>query len=133
MSNAIFIDTSALIALLDADDECHAKAADIWTRLVEGADELISTSYVLIESFALSQSHLGPEASETLAEDVIPLLRTIWVEPAQRAELTAAFKEENAPKSLTDCASFDTMRRNDVTKAFTFDPQFAEQGFEQID
>lgn len=132
MSNAIFVDTSALIALLDADDDCHTEAADIWNRLVEGTDELISTSYVMIESFALSQSHLGPEASETLAEDVIPLLRTIWVEPAQRAELTATFKRSGGPKSLTDCASFDTMRRNQVTKAFTFDPQFKEEGFEQI-
>ena len=129
---SIFVDTSALMALLDADDSCHPQAAEAWQRLVENNEELISTSYVLIESFALSQSRLGAEASETLAEDVIPLLRTIWIEPAHRTELTRRFQSSEGPKSLTDCASFDTMRRLGLTRAFAFDPQFEEQGFEAV-
>lgn len=34
--------------------------------------------------------------------------------------------------SLTDCTSFLTRQRLKLSKAFAFDPHFAEQGFEML-
>ncbi len=50
-----FVDTSALYAILDADDQNHESARCAWTDLVSQGTEMICTSYVLIETFALAQ------------------------------------------------------------------------------
>jgi len=126
---SIFVDTSALIALLNADDASHARAAEIWTRLIEAGEDMVTTSYVLIEIFALSQGYLGSDASTLLSKDVVPLLRTIWIGPDLRTELTQRYQAARHIKSLTDVASFDTMERLGIRRAFSFDQQFAEQGF----
>lgn len=54
-----FVDTSALYALLDADDAFHEPARKAWSALLPATDgQLITTNYILIETFALVQSRL---------------------------------------------------------------------------
>jgi predicted nucleic acid-binding protein len=65
-SEPVFVDTSALYALLDRDDRRHADAAAIWRRLAEEARPLTTHSYVLVEAFALVQRRLGPAAVRAL-------------------------------------------------------------------
>jgi len=59
---SLFVDTSAFFAVLDGSDLHHPKARQIWKNLIESNEDLISTSYVLVETFALVQSRLGMEA-----------------------------------------------------------------------
>ena len=47
----VFVDTSALFAVLDADDRYHARARELWEQLIATAEELVCTNYVLIETF----------------------------------------------------------------------------------
>lgn len=54
-----FVDTSALLAVLDASDVAHKVADRIWRRLIESDERLVSTNYVLVETFALVQRRLG--------------------------------------------------------------------------
>ena len=57
----VFVDTSALLAVLDADEKRHKQAASAWKRLLEEDARLVTTNYVLVESFALSVlTTLGP-------------------------------------------------------------------------
>jgi predicted nucleic acid-binding protein len=51
----IFIDTSAIYALLDRDDIEHKKAKKIWIDLLHSENILLTSNYVLVESFALIQ------------------------------------------------------------------------------
>ncbi len=44
---SVFVDTSALLAVLDADDQFHTRAHTVWTDLIGRAEDLISTNYVL--------------------------------------------------------------------------------------
>ncbi len=76
---SVFVDTSALFAVLDADDQFHQRARAVWTNFLERGEDLITTSYVLIETFALVQHRLGMEAVRTLEEDILSVVHVQWV------------------------------------------------------
>jgi predicted nucleic acid-binding protein len=56
MAMSIFVDTSALLAVLDAGDSNHPPARAAWELLVSQKDALVSTNYVIVETFALSST-----------------------------------------------------------------------------
>ena len=58
---SVFVDTSALYAVLDADDGKHSPACAEWQRLLLNSS-LVTTNYVLVETTALLQHRLGVEA-----------------------------------------------------------------------
>lgn len=130
---SVFVDTSAFLAVLDADDRFHARAREIWERLVTGEEDLISTSSVLVEAFALVQRRLGMEAVRAFEEDVVPGVRVVWVgEPHHRAGVAALLTAARRELSLVDCVSFLVMRELKIGRAFAFDEDFKRQGFETM-
>ena len=70
---AIFVDTSAIYALLADDDSRHAAAAATFSVLGE-SEELVTHGYVVSEAAALVQRRLGPEALRTLLSEVLEIL-----------------------------------------------------------
>ena len=126
----VFVDTSALLAVMNADDRFHESARQTWSSLLGRAEDLLSTNYVLLECFALVQHRLGIAAVRTLAEDVLPVLRVHWVTPEEhQASTSALLTAGRRDLSLVDCVSFETMRRLGILEAFAFDKHFTEQGF----
>ena len=129
----IFVDTSALYAVLDANDEHHTAAKQTWVELVDQQVDLIITNYVAVETFAVVQRWLGVAALRTLQEAVIPVLRVKWVaEIGHQAGVMALLVAANRRLSLVDCVSFETMRTLGIKTAFAFDRHFSEQGFDCI-
>ena len=127
---SVFADTSALFAVLDADDRNHKPARQTWTALNDQDANLVSTNYVLVETFALVQHRLGVEAVRTFQEDIVPILHVEWVTVAQHgAGVTALLTASHRKLSLVDCVSFEAMRRLGIKTAFVFDRHFSEQGF----
>ncbi|MDR7550828.1 MAG: PIN domain-containing protein [Armatimonadota bacterium] len=128
---SVFVDTSAFLAVLDADGQFHQQARVIWERLLSGAADLLCTNHVLLETVALAQRRLGLEAVRTLEEDVLPLIRVIWLaESHHRAAMAALLTAGRRDLSLVDCASFLVMRASGVKTAFAFDDDFRRQGFD---
>jgi uncharacterized protein len=128
---SLFVDTSALMAVLDTDDQNHAAAAALWQDVVTTDTSLVGTNYILLEAFALIQNGLGMEAVRTFYEDLAPLLRIEWIDAELHARAVAALLTAGRRQlSLVDCASFETMRSAGISQAFTFDRHFAEQGFD---
>ena len=102
----IFVDTSALFAVLDADDDAHGQADRTWRRLLTEEEPLLTTNYVLVETFALVQRRLGMGALETLSTDLTPVLSVHWVDEAQHARaVTAVLAARRRRLSLVDCAT----------------------------
>ena len=125
-----FVDTSALLALLDGDDDNHAAAVGTWQSLTGQSAELVTTSYVLVETTAVAQRRLGVDAVRALVGELIPLLDVIFVDEAVHAAAVATLVAAGRRHlSLVDCASFEVMRRANITTAFAFDRHFADQGF----
>ena len=129
----VFVDTSALYALLDADDRFHTAARAAWSDLVAADDPLLTSNYVLVETFALVQRRLGMNAVRACADRLLPVIDVAWVEQEDhRNALAGVVAAGRRDLSLVDFASFVVMRRDGLRTAFTFDPHFAEQGFDAV-
>ena len=127
----IFIDTSALLAVLDADDANHRAAKRSWENIITAGDTLVSHNYVLVETSALVLRRLGLEALRVLEGDIVPMLRVFWVTRDLHAAAAAAHLAAGRRSlSLVDCASFEIMRRTGVRTALAFDRHFLEYGYE---
>lgn len=126
----IFIDTSAFYALLDKDDSNHSKARKAWPALIKADNILVTTNYVLIESFALLQHRLGLDAIRGFQEDLVPLINIEFINAElHRVAISVLLTASRRDLSLVDCASFELMRSLGIKAAFAFDPHFREQGF----
>ena len=129
----ILIDSSALYAILDRDDENHSAAKVTWDRLLERDEPLLVTNYVLVETTALIQHRLGMDAVRVLCGDVLPALglHVITADDHGHAQ-NALLAADRRQLSLVDCSSFHVMRTRHVRTAFAFDAHFREQGFEVV-
>ncbi len=127
---SVFVDTSAIYALLVAEDGRHEQAKATLTSLQHENAALVSTSFVLHESVALLQSRIGIAAVRTFHRHVVPALDVEWIDAARYDRAMVALLAANTRHlSLTDWISFDTMRGRGIERAFAFDTHFAEQGF----
>jgi predicted nucleic acid-binding protein len=132
-AGGVYLDTSALYALFDADDGAHRGAAQAWRDLINSATPLHTCNYVLLELSALLQRRLGIGAVGALETHVLPWVNVTWIDSGLHAQAVAGLlAARRRDLSLTDCASFAAMRRLGLRLAFTFDQHFAEQAFEVI-
>ncbi len=134
MSGPVFVDTSALYAVLDRDDHAHALAAATFEHLLAGMTErritAVTHSSMVVESAALVQHRLGMGPLRALLDDVVPLLDVTWVDAdLHRRATTALLAAGRRGVSLVDWTSFEVMRARSITVAFAFDDDFADQGF----
>ncbi|KFD42165.1 twitching motility protein PilT [Peptococcaceae bacterium SCADC1_2_3] len=129
----VYVDTSAFLAVLDADDKNHEQAKKVWKELLTSEVSLICSSYVLVETYALVQNRLGMEATRVFHEDIYHLLQIEWVEKSLHMYgINSVLIANRRSLSLVDCVSFVIMRKMGIKKVFTFDTHFVEQGFECI-
>ncbi len=124
----VFVDTSALYALLDADDARHAEARAVLTRLA-GDDDLTTHDYVVVESSALVQRRLGGEALRDLHRRLLSIVAVARPAPDEVAAATTDLLIDPGGPSLVDRLSFEFMRRRGIDRAFSFDRHFADEGF----
>ena len=129
----VFADTSALYSLMDADDQDHTAAGEVWARLVLRGEALITSNYVLVETIALVQNRMGPAAVRDFQDGITPLLRVLWIDSDVHAQAVAAVLTAGRRRlSLVDCTSFALMRRQGLDTAFAFDRHFTEQGLDVV-
>ena len=129
----IFVDTSALYAVIDRDDHNHAAAKETWATLLQSDETLLVTNYVIVETTALVQHRIGMDAVRVLCADILPVLDKQWITETDHTQAQNALLATDRQKlSLVDCSSFHVMRSRMVRTAFAFDPHFGEQGFDVL-
>lgn len=127
-----FVDTSALLAFLDADDDWHAKAVPVLEGLIR-TGEALTHNYVVVETEALTHRRLGGPAARKLLERVVPVLSMAWVdEDLHRRSVASHVAGLRRGSSLVDHVSFELMRDQEIERAFAFDRDFRREGFEVI-
>lgn len=127
-----FVDTSAMYALLDDADLNHDAADETFRFLFQG-EPLLTHSYVVIESAAVVQRRLGSAAVRDLFDRLLPLIEVMWVDEALHATaVTSLLAAQKRQISLVDWTSFQVMRTQGIDRVFTFDGDFAQQGFEPV-
>jgi uncharacterized protein len=128
---SVFVDTSAFLAILNADDRYHQSARDSWMGLIDESVPLFCSSYILVETFAVLENRFGMDAVLLFQNDVVPIFTIFWVdEELHQRAISALITAKRRNLSLVDCASFECMRMSGLRKVFTFDPHFREQGFQ---
>jgi len=129
----VFIDTSALYALLVSTEADHEAAVATLDRLVRAKRPLLASNYVLLETAAVLQHRFGLTSVRDLEDHLVPLLRVAWVsgETHQRA-LERLFRTNRRELSLVDCSSFEVMDAEGIREAFAFDSDFAAEGYRVV-
>lgn len=130
---SVFIDTSALIAVLDRDDERHAAAKRVLEGLRDRGEFPVCHNYILVETSAVLMRRFGLAAVHEFERGIVPILKVVWVTPdIHEAAVAAQLAAGRRGLSLVDCASFEVMRRARIQTAFAFDPHFEEFGYKTI-
>jgi predicted nucleic acid-binding protein len=129
----IFVDTSALLALVDINDQFNSQAFSKWQQFLLDDETLTTNNYVLVESISLAQRRVGLEAVRIIQERLAPYLDIDWLdEDMHIAAVERVLSVNRRNLSLVDCSSFNSMRRLGIQTVFTFDEHFREQGFSVI-
>jgi predicted nucleic acid-binding protein len=126
--HSVIVDTSALYALVDADDVHHGEATRYLRQLGRNVSlEIVDTT--LMEALTLIKRRLGADvASQTLqAIQGSSRYRTVRLTEEERREMWRLF-EQYADKQWSpfDCASLAVARARKIQEAFAFDVHFAK-------
>jgi predicted nucleic acid-binding protein len=125
----VFVDTSALFALLDEDDANHGAARSTFVRL-KGTD-LVTHAYVIVETVALVSRRLGWRATERFLDGILPVIRVVPVDEATHSTALLAYRVAGSTAvSLVDRTSFAVMRADGIDRAFAFDRDFDLEGLQ---
>jgi predicted nucleic acid-binding protein len=128
---SIFVDTSALYALLDDKDAGHERAVRGSERVL--GEDLLTHSYVVAEIVSLVRRRFGSDAAARLIDDVLPAIKIVDVDEALRGRALSAFRAAvSTSVSLVDRTSFEFMRTLNISRAFALDADFEAEGFELV-
>ena len=126
----VFLDTSAVLALLNPKDEQHGRARRVFETLRAQEAGLVTTSFVLVETYALLARRMGLAAVRAFRNDLMPLLDVVWIgADAHEAGLDLVLERKKRDLSLVDAVSFVVMREQRLEHAFAFDSHFEDEGF----
>ena len=124
----IFVDTSALFAILDARDAHHEEATDLLRASLPWND-VFTHNYIHVEAEQLVRRRLGAGAAARLISELLPAIRTVWVDEGTHAEALGVVAGQGRASSLVDQVSFIVLRRLDVDAAIAFDADFDREGY----
>lgn len=126
----VFADTSGLFALLVQDDLMYLRAKANFEYFIANNTQLLTSSYVLLETLTLLQRRVSLEAVWDFNRKILPILDVVWADEEWHGRAVQRLHVERSRHvSLTDCLSFEIMDAREITTAFTFDRHFAERGF----
>jgi predicted nucleic acid-binding protein len=130
-----FVDTSAFHALLNtADRKEHKTATQVAAELGAEGALLITTDYILDETYTLLRSAIGHRVAvgfgHEIQKDEIVLIQID--ERIQQAAWSIFERYSDKRFSFTDCTSFAVMGTGKIETAFTFDGHFRQYGFQTM-
>ena len=118
-------DSSAILALLDADDSDHERAVAIAGQIAAERRPSFITNYIEVEAHALLLRKLGRAlAREWLLTGRLPVIRALPEEEDRAREIVARHSDKDW--SLCDAISFAVLDVRGIRRAFTFDRHFLQ-------
>lgn len=127
MVGRVFVDTSALLALLDREDPRHDRTRAAFADLANA--ELVTHGYVIAETIAVTRRRFGVQGAATLIDDILPVIALVPVDPSVHGAAQARYRA-SLPfgTSFVDQVSLGVIDREGITAAFALDPDLARPG-----
>lgn len=129
----IFVDTSFLVAGLNARDDRHHEAVALRDRLADAP--LVSTNHVVGESWTFARRRYGHGPAASLLNGLRSRgrIEILHVSPdAEERAMDWLLRHDEREYSFVDATSFETMRALGATQALSFDGDFEAAGFETL-
>lgn len=127
MIRSVLWDSSAILALLDADDADHQRAVAIARQIVSEKRPSFITNYIEAEVHALLLRKLGRAiAREWLLTGGLAIVRVSPSEEQRAKEILARHTDKDW--TLCDAMSFAVLDARRIRRAFTFDHHFRQYG-----
>ena len=131
MTRGVLWDSSAILALLDADDADHAAAVAVARQIAADARPSFITNYIEAETHALLLRKLGRTiASQWLLTGGLAVVRAQPPEEQSARALLARHADKDW--TLCDAISFALLDARRIARAFTFDRHFRQYGRIQV-
>ena len=131
MTRSVLWDSSAILALLDADDADHARAVAVARDIASERRPCFITNYVEAETHALLLRKLGRAlARDWLLTGGLTVARALPAEEQAAREMLARHTDKDW--TLCDAISFAVLDARDVSRAFSFDHHFRQYGRIQV-
>lgn len=131
----IFVDTSAFYALVDEGDKNHPHATSIYKKLARTNTPLVTTNYVIGETYTLVMARLGTKIALQVVENLKEsrLLEKVHIgEDIEEKAFQLLKKHSDKNFSFVDTASFAFMKSKGLEKVFAFDKHFTQAGFKRV-
>ena len=127
MTRSVLWDSSAILALLDADDADHARAVTVAREIASEARPSFITNYIEAEAHALLVRKLGRTiARQWLLTGGLPVVRVLPAEEQKAREILARHTDKDW--TLCDAISFAVLESRRIRTAFSFDHHFGQYG-----
>jgi len=136
MVNKIFIDTGAFIAINDKADQYHTIAVEFLNELISKGNYHLSTSnFVVSETYTRILYRCNPATAIKFLDIINRInIKLIYSDKNTEESCVKDFlkKYKNEKISYVDAVSFQIMKDNNITDAFTFDKHFRIAGFNSL-
>lgn len=127
MTRSVLWDSSAILALLDADDADHQRAIAAARQIAAEKRPSFITNYIEVEAHALLLRKLGRTiAREWLLTGGLTVVRALPDDEQRAREILARHTDKDW--TLCDAISFAVLEGRHVRRAFTFDRHFRQYG-----
>ena len=131
MTRGVLWDSSAILALVDADDTDHAQAVEVARRIAVERRPSFITNYIEAEAHALLLRKLGRTmARQWLLTGQLPVVTVLPAEEQRAKDILARHVDKDW--TLCDAISFAVLDARRVSRAFTFDHHFRQYGRIQV-
>ena len=130
-AHIVFVDTSAIAAVLNERDQYHTEALQRYTRLVEKGYSLVLTNFVIAETHALllkttHHTALGLKWLREVAYTDFTVIRPSKTEEEEAIQLLSTHQDKLW--SMVDAVSFVIMEKFTISYYFSFDEDFRQTG-----
>ncbi len=131
MTRGVLWDSSAILALLDADDADHARAVSVARAIASEKRPSFITNYVEAEAHALLVRKLGRSiACQWLLTGGLPVVPVLPAEEQRAKDILVRHTDKDW--TLCDAISFAVLEARHVSRAFSFDRHFRQYGRIQV-
>jgi predicted nucleic acid-binding protein len=131
LSSVVFVDTSAIAAVLNKGDQYHKEAVRGYKALIEKGYSRVLTNFVIAETHALllkttHNTTLGLKWLREVAYTDFKVIRPSKTEEEEAVHLLTNHKDKLW--SLVDTLSFTVMEKLTIPYYFSFDEDFRQTG-----